>query len=238
VGILIGVSGLGAASAPTDCRQQLLVAYHKLTGSAANGQTTYHLQFVSTTQYQAPGQRTKRDATVHGEYYAQGNRLFFQTDDMSLWQDGRYVATTLRSQRTVLLTRMVPGQATTDPRRMLLMRDSLLQLGRVLACRQELQGKLPIQHIQLGYDAALAARLHLTSMEFWLTPQQTLQQVRIHYAPGNAVQQVTARFPVQEHLTNSDKLPLDARRQVVNEQGRLLPAYQGYRLVDQIKSGQ
>ncbi|RZK45207.1 MAG: hypothetical protein EOO61_00790 [Hymenobacter sp.] len=235
--LVAGLSGLALVNAPADCRQQLLTAYHKLAGKGTDNRNVFHAQFVSTTLYQVQGQRAKRETTLRGELYTQGDKVFFQTDDMNLWQDGHYVATTLRSQRAVLLTRMVPKQAATDPRRMLIVRDTLLKIGKLQLCASEQQGKQLLQHVQLGYSDALAIRLKIRNLDFWLTPQNTLQQLRVQYLPGNEVQQVTTRFTVQERLLTSDKLPIDARLQVLNEQGKLLPAYQGYRLVNQITPG-
>lgn len=235
--LLVGFAQLALAGVPADCRQRLLNAYHKLASQQTDSQNASHLQFVSTSLYQVPGQRTKRETTVRGDLYTQGDKVFFQTKDMSLWQDGRYVATALHSQHTVLLTRMVPGQAGTDPRRMLMVRDSLLVLGKLLQCTSEQQGRQQLQHLQLGYTGPVATRIRIQTMDFWVTPQNTLQRMRILYQPGNAVQQATVSFPIQEQLVSSDKLPTDARAQVVNKQGKLLPAYQGYRLVNQLTPG-
>jgi hypothetical protein len=232
--LLAGFGQLALAGVPTDCRQRLLSAYHKLANQQADSQTANHLQFISTSLYQVPGQRAKRETTVRGDLYTQGNKVFFQTKDISLWQDGRYVATALHSQHTVLLTRMVPGQTSTDPRRILMVRDSLLVLGKLLQCSSEQQDKQQLQHIQLGYTGPVAARIRIQSMDFWLTSQNTLQRMRILYQPGNTVQQATVSFPIQERLVASDKLPTDARAQVLDERGKLLPAYQGYRLVNQL----
>ncbi len=231
--LTFGLLGLAPAGEPTDCRLRLLTAYHRLAGQATTNKAVYHLQFASTSLYQVPGQRSDRSTTVHGELYSQGSKYFFQTDDMSLWQDGRYVATVLHSQRTILLTRVVPGQKGMDPRRMLV-RDSLIQLGQLQKCVSERLAQQVQQHIRLGYSGALAARLKVSSLDFWLTPQNILQQMSLHYQPGNALRQVTFRFPLQEWLATSEKLPTDARTQVIDGQGKILPAYQGYRLVNQI----
>jgi hypothetical protein len=198
----------------------------------------YHLQFSSTSRYQAPGQRSPQQVTVQGELLCQGRTCYFQTERLRLWQDERYAATVLPLQRTVILTRVPPNQRAADPRRLLGLRDSLLSLGQVQQCTAERQGSQVRQHIQLGYSQPTAAQLHLRQLDFWVGAGQTLQQVQVTYSPGNSVQQTTLRFPVQEWLASSPRLLADARRAVLTAQGQLVPALRGYRLVNQIPAGQ
>jgi len=233
----LGLLSFTPVLSPATCKQLLLEAYHKLEKPAQEGKGTLHLQFTSTSVYTVPGQRASQESTVHGEFYAQGRKGFFQMEDMRVWQDGQYVATVLPTQRTVVLTRAVPGQAAADPKRFLGVRDSLIQLGTVQACKNEQVGPQTQQHIQLAYRGAVASRLQLNTLDFWLGPQQTLQRMRIHYSPGSALTQVTVRFLAQEWLASSANIPADARAQVVDAQGRLLPAYRGYHLRNQITPG-
>jgi hypothetical protein len=222
------------ASEPVDCKQKLLAAYRKLADQGDATRAVYHLQFESTTAYRTPSKQTKQETTVHGELYSRGTKTFFKTDNMSLWQDGQYVAAVLHAQHTILLTRSVPGKPTLATHYMPLLRDSLIQLGKIQRCTNEQRGKQMQQHIQLTYSEAAATKLKIKALDFWLTPQNTLYQVNIQYQPTHPAQQITLRFPVQEWLTTSAKLPNDARSQVVDPAGKLLPAYQGYKLVNQI----
>ncbi|WP_206986717.1 hypothetical protein [Hymenobacter telluris] len=153
---------------------------------------------------------------------------------MSVWQDGRYVAAVLHTQRTILLTRATPAQSGMNPTRLFMLRDSVIQLGTLQQCQRELVGQQQQQHVQLGYSGVLASRLQLKALDFWLGPQNTLRKMSIQYAPTATIRRVTLDFQLQERLTASSKLPVDARTQVLNSQGALLPAYQGYRLVNQI----
>jgi hypothetical protein len=236
LGCLAAGAGLMAFQAPApDCRQQILTAYHKLTRTDLAKQGVYHLRFSNTTRYKALDQRTPRMATVHGEFYSQGRRGYFQTEQFSLWQDGQYVVTVLRNQHTILVARMVPGKTAADPSRLLGIRDSLLQLGTVQQCRAEPNGKQLRQHVQLVYNGAVGARLHLRQLDFWVTPLQELQQLRVQYRPGATIEESTLQFLQQEWLPGSDKLPLDARSKVLAPNGELLPQFAGYQLVNQVK---
>ena len=219
---------------PTDCKQQLLAAYHRLTGTDKSGHSgVYHLQFVSTSRYRAPDKRQRQETTVHGELYYQGNRFYFETEQLRLWQDERYVATVLPAQRTVLVTRVAPGRHLTTPSRLLGVRDSLLLVGTLQQCKQDKQAR---QFIRLGYSGSAGAQLRVQALEFRLLSHK-LEQVRLSYRPEGPVEETLLRFPVQEWLTSSPKLPIDARQQVLSPQGKLLPAFQGYRLVNQIPPG-
>lgn len=239
--LVVGVGLVGFTWAPApDCRQQLLTAYHRLLGVGTAAQPgVYHLRFSSTSRVQAPGQRAPQQMTSQGELFCQGKHCYLQTERLRFWQDERYVATVLPSQRTVLLTRAVPRQGeTADPQRLLGLRDSLLSLGAVRQCVTEPFGTQVWQHISLAYAGATGRRYHLQQLDCWLDAARTLQQVRVTYRPDGPVRETTLRFPVQEWLSTSDKLPPDARRAVLTTQGQLLPAYRGYRLVNQIPPGQ
>ncbi len=227
-------SSFAQSGNPADCKQAILKAYHQLTSRQTASSGIQHLRFTSTTTALIPGQRATRETTVHGELYSRGTQGFFQTDDVSMWQDGRYVVTILRPSRTIILAHALPEYAT-DPRRLFLMRDTLIQLGKVQLCRQELRPKQPAaQHTQLAYAGVVAARLKIKTIDFWLSGSDKVQAMRINYLPGEPTQQVAVRFAVQETLATSAYLPTDARAQVLTAEGRLLPRYQGYHLVNQL----
>lgn len=234
--LLSGLLGFIPADAPAECKQAVVQAYRKLEGALAAGaeQRVFHLQFTSESTYTAPGQRTEQKSIVRGELYSQGRKGVFKTDEMSIWQDGQYVATALHAQRTLFLTRAAPGRFAADPRRQLMLRDSLIQLGRLQTCQNEQVGQHTQRHVQLAYEGAVAAKLNIQAMDFWLSPQNTLQKMRVRYQAGGPLKQVTLSFLVQEWLTSSAQLPADARARVVDSQGRPLPAFQGYHLVNQI----
>ena len=222
---------MNSALVPDNCKQNLLQAYRKLTATEG-AEGVFHLQFTSKSTYRTPDRQGTQQTTVKGELYSQGVRTFFQTGDMSVWQDGKYIATLIHTQRTVFINRIAPGQSTTNPARIFMVRDSLIQLGKLLQCNLVQVGKQTQQHTQLTYTGAVASRLQIKSLDFWVSPQQTLQTLAIEYMPGAAVQKVIFSFPVQERLAASSKITDDARAKVVDTQGRLLPAYHGYRLVD------
>ena len=236
--VLLASAGLLAFRLPAPksvCKQQVLEAYHRLIGAdKADRLGVYHLKFVSTSHYQAPGQHALQEAAVHGELYSQGHNYYFQTEQLRLWQDEHYVATVLPTQHTVFVTRVAPGQRVTSTARLLGLRDSLISLGSLQQCAAEQQGRQVRQHVQLAYEGRAGAQLQLKRLDFWLLSSRTLQQVRVEYRPGSAVQETTLRFPVQEWLTASSKVPIDARMKVLSPEGKLLPEYQGYHLVNQI----
>jgi hypothetical protein len=239
--ILVGSSLLTGFRLPTpspDCKQQVLAAYHRLLGDGQlNSNKVYHLRFSSTSRYQAPGQRGQREVTVHGDLYYQGRRCYFQTERLRLWQDEHYVATVLPAQRTVFLTQVALKQQGLNAAQLLGLRDSLLLLGTLQQCTQQLQDKQVSRHVRLTYPGKAGAQLHLKGLDFWLTAAQKLQQVRVEYRPGGAVQETTLQFPLLEWLASSAELPNDARQKVLTPQGRLLPEFDGYRLVNQISPG-
>lgn len=222
---------------PLDCRVAVTRAYHDLAVATAPQQRqVLHLRFATETTSRVPNQQQERRAASTGDLFVRGRRLSYQTPEVQVWQDGQIVCSVLRRQRLVLLTRVpASGEAGSLPP-ILMLRDSLIQQATVQLCRQEkVDGQIQ-QHVRLALPTRQAQRVGLQTLDFYLAPTAAqLRRAVAVYQPNHAARQVTLSFTQQEWLATSPELTDDARGRVLDAQGRLRPAYEGYRLLDQTK---
>ena len=225
---------------PADCRAAITRAYRDLAAATAPAQRrVLHLRFATETTFRVPNQKQERRAASAGDLFVRGRQLCYQTPDVVVWQDGQIVCSVLRRQRLVLLTRVPdPGGAGSLPP-ILMLRDSLIQQATVQFCRQEQVGGQAQQHVRLALPARQSQRVGLQTLDFYLTPTAALlRRIVAVYQPNHAARQVALSFTRQEWLAASPELTDDARGQVLDAQGQLRPAYQGYRLLDQATASQ
>lgn len=234
----LGISLTAFVPVTSDCRDQITQAYRTLADATTPGQTrVLHMRFVTETTYRVPGKATERQSKTVGELYVKGRQLYYETPNLKLWQDGRLISSALRPQRVVLLTRVPPTaeKATVQP--LLLLRDSLIHSATVQLCRQETVNGHPQQHIRLGLAAAVTARFGLQTLDFRLGGEPVrVQQIIGSYQPGRTAQRIVLSFQTQEWLPASAMLTNNAKQPILDPSGKLLPAFAGYRLIDQTKS--
>ncbi len=224
---------------PADCRVAITRAYHDLVAATSPQQRrVLHLRFATETTFRVPAQKQERRTSSAGDLYVRGRQLYYRTPEITVWQDGQVVCSVLHRQRLVLLTRVAgPGGAGSLPP-MLMFRDSLIQRATVQLCQQEQVGGQPQQHVRLALPARLGQRLGLQTLDFYLaTTVAELRRVVAVYQPNHMAQQVALSFTQQQWLADAPELTGNARQQVLDSQGRLRPAYQAYRLLDQTQAG-
>jgi hypothetical protein len=175
---------------------------------------------------------TETSATL----YAQGNKFFLQTPQASLWQDGQYVATVMHAQQLIYLTRVPPGSpAQGAPTQFIMLRDSLIQRGKLTQCETTVVEGKKYQHVQLSLAASDQARYHVTALGFLLDTRSHIYELTVLYPNSMPIGQVVYRITKQEFINSSAKLPVSARAMVVNKENQPLKAYHNYRVVDHTK---
>lgn len=228
-------NGDGKLPARPDCRAAITQAYHELaTAVAPTQRRVLHLRFQTATTFQAPNQKIEQRAMLGGDLYIRGRRLYYKTPDLVVWQDDKVVCSVLQQQHIILLTRIPnSGEASNLPA-MMIVQDSLIKQAAVQLCRQEQIGGQSQQHVRLGLPLRVARRTGLQTLDFYLaTAPARLQRLVATYQPNHKAQQIALTFSKQEWLAAAPELTGEARGRVLDKQGRLLPAYRGYQLLDQ-----
>lgn len=221
---------LVAPSAP--CRESLLLACRQMGGLPENKEAVAHLQFTSRTFFRVPDQKQVREVATPTTLYAQGSKLFFQTPQVSLWQDGKYVATAMHAQRLIYLTRIPPKQAAQQAlTQFSLLRDSLILRGRLSQCQPAKLGSKQYQRMVLEPSPADQAHYHVTSLGFLLDGSR-IKELTVQYPRSAQAVRVVYSIEKQEFIASSSKLPASARMMVVDKDNHPLKAYSGYRVVD------
>lgn len=189
---------------------------------------------TSQSFFKAPNQRGEKEATSEGTLYMKGHQLFYQTSQMTTWQDGKTVASVFPSQRTIFLTRAAPEKSAPGLAQITMIRDSIIAKSEVSICRREQHNNALRQHIQLTLKPAEAARYRVKYLDFWFDPAgQRIQQIDIRYQPNQTISRILLTFLAQDFQSDASKLPLNARAQVLTEQGAPRDLYKGYQVVDQ-----
>lgn len=221
-----------AAAAAEDCRQALLLACRQVNALPAN-RSVAHLQFTSRTVFRAPDQKRPREVVTPATLYAQGSKLFFQTPQVSLWQDGHFVATVMHSQQLIYITRVPPnGNVPGSPLQFAMLRDSLILRGRIMQCETTAKAGKSYRHVVLMLARPDQARYHALSLGFLLDNRSHMRELAVQYPDNTTVSQVVYTIERQEFIRSSAKLPSSARAMVVDKEGNSLPAYRNYRIVD------
>jgi|GEM_PF-4913957 len=234
--LVVAAGGLLSAVPAPDCRLQITQAYHALAEATEPGQArALHLRFNSETFFLAPGKNTESSTKATGDLFVKGRQLYYETPDVRMWQDGRFVSSVFKRQRIVLLTRVKPEAGNVQP--LLLMRDSLINSASVLSCRDVVVAGKAHRQVQLGLSPRVKARLGLRRLDFRLTDKpMRVEQVTATYMPGRIARRIILTFATQEWLSSAPHLVKDAKSPVLDAQDKLLPAFAGYQLIDQTQA--
>lgn len=214
-----------------DCQALLLKSYKNMEAVAGSGKVL-HLQVRSETFYVPPGQKKEQHSTAVVEMFAQGNSSVILTPFISTWQDEQYTVSVIKPRKTVLITRSLSRNSQGQLNSLPVLRDSLLREGTISVCR--VNAASHETYIELHPAKKGRAKIRAQTIEFWLNNQNaTIKKMRINYLPGQIQNATVITFTNQEQLATSDAIPANVRRKVLTTSGQLLPAYAGYRLIDQ-----
>ncbi len=201
--------------------------------NSSDANKVLHIQMRTETFFIPPGQKKEQSSTTTVELYSQQKKTAVLTPFTSTWQDEDYLVTVVKPRKTVLITRSVPTNREVQLNAMSAFRDSLLQQGTVVMCEKG-NNSAHETYVKLKLTKAASIRTHTQTMEFWLDDKHVLiKKLRVNYSVGQMQTHNIVTITKQELLATSDVLMSSARRQVLAVDGHLLPAYAGYRLVDQ-----
>jgi len=216
-----------AASA---CRQLVLDAYGKLAAAADSKQTQY-IEFKATVFYRVPGQEAITSVATTTKLTLTPQQTHLVSDDVELLKDQKTTVAISKKQGQVLITPTVPGRDEQFTQ-LLALRDGLLREAQLVSCASVSEGGKASQ-ISFSLPAPLADAYQIKSMKFWIEPaSKNMQKVELQYTKGQPVVRQVVAF--QRHQTGIKpakdfKQPTDL---VFDAQGKLLPAYKGYKLID------
>lgn len=223
------------AAVAEGCQQSLLLACRQMNPTKA-GHTVAYLKFTSRTTFRTPDQKQPREMVVPATLYTQGSKMYFETPQVAMWQDGQCIATVMHAQRLIYLTKVPPRESVPGgPVQFAMLRDSLIQRGKITQCGTVTVKDKRFQRIVLNLASRDQARYRATSLGFLLDARSHIRELTVVYPANSPVTQTTHIIEKQEFTGSSAKLPADARAMVVDKGSRPLQGYRNYRVVDHTK---
>lgn len=234
------ISALGGNDLPpatTDCKEQVRQAYGKITTTDqpkfGKGQL---LEFRTTTYYKLPGESKTKSNVSTTRIANNGNQVLLSNDETELVKDKNLVVVVLKKQKQILISPAITPAAFTGSQ-LTAVRDILLTEAELISCQALEGGKSQVVSFQL--PEKVQEQYHIRTMKFWLANQENqVRKIELKYTAGQTIEQHTVEFLKQENNTTIPgkiyKKPTDL---VFDAQGRVLPAYKEFQIVDTRNQG-
>lgn len=214
-------------------RARLIKAYDRLSqAQRVHGTQAYTMRCTTQASVNQPGHKVPLVTTAHLTLVCQQQRAYFTDGDNVVYQDGKCTVSISPAQKTIWLTGAQATPAATllpglQLRRAVIDQATVKDLGLVNS------GASPQRHLVLVPSKEQQQALHLTQIDYWLDEQtNALHSVLLHYPAGYRVHTSRLTFDQQSWQAQDPAVARPALAYVVDTHQHLLPAYQGYRLLD------
>lgn len=220
------VTAAGGDRSP--CADMLRAALTKFS-APPGGDSVCSIECTVTTSMRDSS--AKRRSTSKFAMTLNKKTMKFISDEMEVFQDSIIALTIIPKSKVVYEGE--PNPRIFEARKlqsMAFVRDSLLSSGSITECRESGSGTKLVTFV---LDEKGARRFGIARIEYWIDGRQaTLKRMRVTYTPVYEAASVDYLFSRMEYEKG---IGGNARGNVFAENGRLLPKYSGYRIIDNRK---
>lgn len=231
--LVLGLAPLRAQTGGEQYKEALREYVKKMAayGNPPKAGQSYYLHMGIETEYRPAAH--KPATSVEVKMQVADGKVYCESGYVSAYIDREDAFTVVHPQRTIYRSKGGNNAlALQNTRAVAVLQDSLLRTSRVLGCRRTVELGKDVQEITLEPRESVRKATRISTIRFYYDPAAA-QVVRVvnAYLPEHPVRQETVTYHAIDFGSKRD-MSRSARARVMTGNGKLLPAYKNYTLID------
>lgn len=228
---LSGKEGTKAMPVVDECKNMVIEAYSKIVDmQKGNSMKTQLLTYKTTVFYKAPGESKLQTSVSTAKMVSNGVQSYFDSDDAEIAKDKKTVVTVLKRQRQIYITHATPLEGLTS-NQLETVRDLLLRQAQLTACITADGTKT--KEVSFSLPEKIVSQYQIKNMKFWVAAtSKKVKKIELQYTPGQPLERHIVEFLNYDNDAQPIKRFKNSTDIIRDIHGKLLPAYQGYRILD------
>ncbi len=216
-----------------DCLQQLKTIHQQFViASMPTDLKTLFLEYsIKTTMGRQFGGAVKVSKV---NVYANKEKSYLISKDIKIYQDFAASVSVLSMKKTIYINDFKGRESKSHLFKQLsFLQGEMFDTSHVQACDNVEMNAHPYKRIQLGFSKNWEKRLGIEQLTFYLDPDNNdIKKIDARFNPNHKIATIQTEFNAFNQDYKTQLLDASALSQVFGSNGKLLPAYKDYKVID------